>query len=44
MTVVGDGSTQVLVRTEKEGEAIIILDMDATPPYRIKRLGLQVGG
>ncbi len=44
MTVVGDGSTQVLEKTEKEGEAQIILDMDAAPPYRITRLGLQVGG
>ena len=44
MTVVDDGSTQVLVKTEREGEAIIILDIGATAPYLIKRLGLQVGG
>ncbi|MEO8576906.1 MAG: serine hydrolase [Gemmatimonadales bacterium] len=44
MTVVDDGSTQVLVKTEREGEAVITLDMDQTAPYRIKRLGLQVGG
>ena len=44
MTVVDDGSTQVVVKTEKEGEALIILDMEPSPPYRIKRLGLQVGG
>ena len=44
MTVVGDGSTQVLVKTEREGEALFILDMEKGAPYRIKRLGLQVGG
>ena len=44
MTVVDDGSTQVVVQTEREGEALMILDMELTSPYRIKRLGLQVGG
>jgi CubicO group peptidase (beta-lactamase class C family) len=44
MSVVDDGSTQVLVQTEREGEALLILDMETTSPYRIKRLGLQVGG
>lgn len=44
MSVVDDGSTQVLVKTEREGEAILILDIEHSPPYKIKRLGLQVGG
>lgn len=44
MSVVDDGSAQVLVKTEREGEAVLILDIEPSPPCKIKRLGLQVGG
>jgi hypothetical protein len=42
--VVENGSVQVVVKTEKEGEALLIFDMEQVPPFRIRRFGIQVGG
>jgi len=43
-TAVDNGPVQVVVKTEKEGEALLIFDMENAPPYRIRRFGIQVGG
>ncbi len=44
MTAIEDGPIQVLVKTEREGEALLLFDMEAASPWRIKRFGIQVGG
>ena len=41
---VENGPIQVVVKTEKEGEAMLIFDMEQEAPFRIRRFGLQVGG
>ena len=43
MTIVGD-AVQVVVKSEKEGQALFILGMEPAAPYKITRIGLQVGG
>jgi CubicO group peptidase (beta-lactamase class C family) len=43
-TQVENGPIQVVVKTEKEGEAILVLDMEPVAPFRIRRFGIQVGG
>jgi hypothetical protein len=32
------------VKTEREGEAMLVLDMEQVAPFRIRRFGIQVGG
>jgi CubicO group peptidase (beta-lactamase class C family) len=44
MAVVEDGGVQVVVKSTNEGQALISLDMEQSAPWRIRRLGLQVGG
>jgi hypothetical protein len=41
---VESGTVQVVVKTDKEGEALLILDMEQVAPFRIRRFGIQVGG
>ena len=43
-TVVDDGSVQVIVKSEREGQAMLIFDMEQAAPFRIRRFGIQVGG
>lgn len=38
------GRVDVVVQTEREGEALLIIDTDNAIPARIRRLGVQVGG
>lgn len=40
----GEGPVQVLVKTENEGPGTLIIDIDRSAPYRIKRMGVQIGG
>jgi len=40
----GNGPIQVAARTKNEGAATLIVDVDRSLPYKIKRIGLQVGG
>lgn len=44
VTVGENGSLQIHVRTASEGAAMIMLDIEPSPPHRIRRLGLMVGG
>jgi CubicO group peptidase (beta-lactamase class C family) len=43
-TLVDNGPVQVVVKTAKEGEALLIFDMESATPFRIRRFGIQVGG
>lgn len=43
-TQVENGPVQVVVKTEREGEAMLVLDMEQVAPFRIRRFGIQVGG
>ena len=43
-TVVDNGSVQAVVKTEKQGEALLIFEMETAAPFRIRRFGIQVGG
>lgn len=40
----GDGPVQVVIRTKNEGAGTLLVDIDRAAPYRIKRMGLQIGG
>ena len=40
----GDGPIQVVVRTRNEGPGMLIVDIDRAAPYKIRRLGIQIGG
>jgi hypothetical protein len=40
----GEGPVQVVIKTKNEGAATLIVDIDRASPYRIKRMGLQIGG
>lgn len=40
----GDGPVQVVVRTKNEGAGTLIVDIARTSPFRIKRIGIQIGG
>jgi hypothetical protein len=39
----GDGPVQVMIKTENQGPGTLIVDIDRAEPYRIKRMGLQIG-
>jgi hypothetical protein len=43
MSVVED-AVQVVVKSAKEGEALFIIGMEQQSPWRITRIGVQVGG
>lgn len=43
-TQVENGPIQVVVKTEREGEAMLVLEMEQVAPFRIRRFGVQVGG
>lgn len=43
-TQVENGPIQVVVKTEREGEAMLVLEMEQVAPFRIRRFGIQVGG
>ena len=38
------GPIQVVIRTKNEGAGTLIVDIDRAAPYKIKRLGIQIGG
>ena len=40
----GDGPIQVAIKTRNEGAGTLIVDIDRAAPYKIKRLGIQIGG
>lgn len=40
----GEGPIQVVVKTKNEGAGTLIVDIDRASPYRIKRMGMQIGG
>lgn len=40
----GEGPVQVVVKTKNEGAGTLIVDIDRAAPYKIKRLGVQIGG
>lgn len=42
--VVESGQVQAVVKTEREGQALLIFDVEMSDPYRIRRFGIQVGG
>ena len=44
MTAADEGPVEVIVRSAKEGEALLVLDIDRAPPHMIRRMGVQVGG
>jgi hypothetical protein len=39
-----DDAVQVVVKTQKEGEALLSVTMEKTAPWKILKLGVQVGG
>ncbi|MEP6506944.1 MAG: serine hydrolase [Gemmatimonadales bacterium] len=39
----GDGPIQVTIKTENQGPGTLIVDVERGEPYKIKRLGLQIG-
>lgn len=43
-TAIENGPIQVLVKTEREGEALLIFDISPSAPYKVRRFGIQVGG
>jgi len=43
ITEVGPGSLQALLETEREGTALLLVEIEQSAPWRIKRLGIQVG-
>ena len=44
MIVTEEGVVEIVLRSEREGQALLILDIDQVAPHKIRRLGLQVGG
>lgn len=38
------GPVEVTMGTEKEGGGLLLVDIDHSAPYRIRRLGIQIGG
>ena len=44
MSDAGEGPVQVSITTEKQGSGTMSVDIDRAAPYRIKRVGLQIGG
>ena len=40
----GEGPVQVVIKTKNEGAGTLIVDIDRAAPYRIKRMGVQIGG
>lgn len=44
MTMADGGPLEVRLKTEKEGPAVLILDIELNAPHNIRRLGLQVAG
>lgn len=40
----GDGPVQVVINTKNEGMGTLLVDIDRAAPYRIKRMGVQIGG
>ncbi len=44
VTVGDDGALQVQLRSAIEGNATLTVDIESTPPHKIRRLGLMVGG
>lgn len=39
-----EGPAEVAIRTEKEGGGKLLVDIDHAAPFRIRRLGIQIGG
>lgn len=39
-----DGTVEVTVQTEREGQAQLLMDIEKSKPYRIRRMGVQIGG
>ena len=40
----GDGPIQVAIQTHNEGAGTLIVDIDRIAPYKIKRVGVKIGG
>jgi hypothetical protein len=40
----GEGPVQVAIKSRNEGAGTLIVDIDRAAPYRIKRVGVQIGG
>jgi CubicO group peptidase (beta-lactamase class C family) len=44
MVDIENGPVEVNLKSAREGQVQMILDISRTPPYRIRRFGIQVGG
>ena len=43
MTASPEGPVEAVVRTEKEGGAMLLVDVERSAPHKIRRIGIQVG-
>jgi hypothetical protein len=43
-TQIENGPAQAVVKTDNEGQALLIFDVEPAAPFKIRRFGVQVGG